>query len=269
VRPFLARFLYRWHDRAEVYRDINLFAGISSFLFSGRPGVAPPARPRGKQVPTENRPRAGVVMPPRRAPAANEAGMHGRARRGFAHAFDEIDRPGPPIGARPPGPDGRTTASGNTRSPPGARPVRHARYVCLPDEKTGVPGKNASVPGKNTKVLGKNTKVFVKNLKVFGKNTKVFVKNLKVFGKNTKVFGKNLKVFGKNTKVFDKNTDVFGKNTDVFGKNTDVFDKNTDVFDKNTDVFDKNTDVFDKNTDVFDKNTDVFGKNTDVFGTRL
>jgi hypothetical protein len=54
------------------------------------------------------------------------------ARRGFAHAFDEIERPEPPAGIGPPGPGGqtrrragRTTAPGNARSPSCARPVRH------------------------------------------------------------------------------------------------------------------------------------------------
>jgi hypothetical protein len=99
-----------------------------------------------------------VVAHEYRALAADEVGMRGRARRGFAHAFDEIERPEPSADARPPGPGGRTTASGNTRSPSCARPVRHARYVRLPDEKNVLPVKKNVLPDeKNVLFTKKNT----------------------------------------------------------------------------------------------------------------
>jgi hypothetical protein len=135
---------------------------------------------------------AVVVAHEYRALAADEVGMRGRARRGFAHAFDEIDRPEPPADARPPGPGGRTIASGNTRSPSCARPVRHARYVRLPDEKNSLPGKKANLPGKKANLPGEKANLLGEKANLPGEKANLPDKKNSLFGKKTSLFGAKL-----------------------------------------------------------------------------
>jgi hypothetical protein len=114
-----------------------------------------------------------------------------------------VAQPEPPADARPP-------ASGNTRSPPGARPVRHARYVRLPGEKASLPGEKASLPGEKASLPGEKASLPGKKASLPGKKASLFGKKTSLPGKKTSLFGEKTSLFGKKTSLFGKKTSLFG-----------------------------------------------------------